>query len=91
MYFQLRVTILFVIFRESRRSHPGTSETDVSGVSPWSAPGIVLSPSQPQPNHIMSSSAGTSANILNSVQLAAANVQPCVLPIPYKKAIVNLS
>ncbi|XP_064972643.1 mitogen-activated protein kinase kinase kinase 5-like isoform X1 [Musa acuminata AAA Group] len=76
---------------ESRQSHPGTSETDVSRVSPRSAPEIVLSPSQPQPNHIMSSSSSTSANILNSVRLTAANVQPCVLPMPYKKAIVNLS
>ncbi|URE16935.1 hypothetical protein MUK42_10395 [Musa troglodytarum] len=58
-------------------SHPGTSETDVSRVSPHSAPEIVLSPSQPQPNYIMSSSVSTSANILNSVQLATANAQPC--------------
>ncbi|URE16937.1 hypothetical protein MUK42_10395 [Musa troglodytarum] len=62
---------------EGSHSHPGTSETDVSRVSPHSAPEIVLSPSQPQPNYIMSSSVSTSANILNSVQLATANAQPC--------------
>ncbi|RRT44460.1 hypothetical protein B296_00041130 [Ensete ventricosum] len=72
-------------------SHPVSSETDVCRVSPWSATEIVLSPSQPQPNYIMSSSAGTSANILNSVQLATANVQTYVLPMPYKKAILNIS